>query len=240
MHYFGFCPKIRSSSRFLREIWISYFARRVLEGIFVGGIVNIRNECLFSRFMGNESQCGTNKSHENRFAVHAICLFRTAIDFPWTEKKDTHSLIILEGTSKLRYDSVRFNPNFFLSFWRVFAGESKLFRYKHDFVLCVFVVFVLYCIKICKYGEPQLETECQWKCLHRKKMSFKVTNPTVLGEINKKNSMVQSEVIFSADPKKTTKEQRQLQRKLCKFKSPSHDHCITLSNLPLVLKDEDW
>ena len=52
--------------------------------------------------MGNESQCGTNKSHENRFAVrnkqiarfavHAICLFRTAIHFPWTEKKDTHSL----------------------------------------------------------------------------------------------------------------------------------------------------
>ena len=42
---------------------------------------------FFSRFMGNESQCGTNKSHENRFAVHASCLFRTAIHFPWTEKK---------------------------------------------------------------------------------------------------------------------------------------------------------
>ena len=98
-HYFGgrskwesSCLEIRSSARFLLEIWISYFARRILEGVFVGGIVNIRNECLFSRFMGNESQCGTNKSHENRFAVHAICLFRTAIHFPWTEKKDTHSL----------------------------------------------------------------------------------------------------------------------------------------------------
>ena len=132
-HYFGRrCKResprleIRSSVRFLREIWISYFARRILEGVFVGGIVNIRNECLFflvhekwiavrnkqiawtaiffSRFMGNESQCGTNKSHmgnesqcgtnkshENRFAVHAICLFRTAIHFPWTEKKDIHS-----------------------------------------------------------------------------------------------------------------------------------------------------
>ena len=115
-HYFGgrskresSCLEIRSSARFLREIWISYFARRILEGVFVGGIVNIRNECLFfsvhgkwiavrnkqiawtaiffSRFMGNESQCRTNKSHENRFAVHAICLFRTAIHFPWTEKK---------------------------------------------------------------------------------------------------------------------------------------------------------
>ena len=107
------CLEIRSSARFQREIWISYFARRILEGLFFGGIVNIRNECLFfsvhgkwitvrnkqiawtmvffSRFMGNESQCGTNKSHENRFADHAICLFRTAIHFPWTEKKDTHS-----------------------------------------------------------------------------------------------------------------------------------------------------
>ena len=120
-HYFGgrskresSCLEIRSSARFLREIWISYFARRILEGVFVGGIVNIRNECLFfsvhgkwiavrnkqiawtaiffSRFMGNESQCGTNKSHETRFAVHAICLFRTAIHFPWTEKK-RHSFI---------------------------------------------------------------------------------------------------------------------------------------------------
>ena len=73
MHYFGSCPEIRSSSRFLREIWISYFARRILEGIFVGGIVIIRNECLF-------------------FSVHAICLFRTAIHFPWTEKK-RHSFL---------------------------------------------------------------------------------------------------------------------------------------------------
>ena len=93
-HYFGgrskresSCLEIRSSARFLREIWISYFARRILEGVFVGGIVNIRNECLFfsvhwkwiavrnkqiawtaifSLFMGNESQCGTNKSRELR------------------------------------------------------------------------------------------------------------------------------------------------------------------------------
>ena len=43
------------------------------------------------------------------------------------------------------YNSVRFNPHFFLSFWRSFAGESQLLRYKHEFVLCVFVVFVFYC-----------------------------------------------------------------------------------------------
>ena len=33
----------------------------------------------------------------------------------------------------------------FLSFWRVFVGESKLLRYKHEFILCVFVVLVFYC-----------------------------------------------------------------------------------------------
>ena len=42
---------------------------------------------FFSRFMGNESQCGTNKSREPRRGFRAICLFRTAIHFPWTEKK---------------------------------------------------------------------------------------------------------------------------------------------------------
>ena len=42
---------------------------------------------FFSRFMGNESQCGTNKSREPRSGSRAICLFRTAIHFPWTEKK---------------------------------------------------------------------------------------------------------------------------------------------------------
>ena len=47
-HYFGgrskrelSCLEIRSSSRFLREIWISYFAQRILEGDFIRGIVNI-------------------------------------------------------------------------------------------------------------------------------------------------------------------------------------------------------
>ena len=42
---------------------------------------------FFSRFMGNESQCGTNKWREPRIGSCAICLFRTAIHFPWTEKK---------------------------------------------------------------------------------------------------------------------------------------------------------
>ena len=42
---------------------------------------------FFSRFMGHESQCGTNQSREHRSGSRAICLFRTAIHFPRTEKK---------------------------------------------------------------------------------------------------------------------------------------------------------
>ena len=34
---------------------------------------------FFSRVMGHESQCGTNKSREPRSGSRAICLFRTAI-----------------------------------------------------------------------------------------------------------------------------------------------------------------
>ena len=92
MHYFGSCPEIRSSSRFLREIWISYFARRILEGIFVGGIVNIRNECLFfsvhgkwiavrNKQIAREPLCGSR----DLFVPHCI-------HFPWTEKK-RHSFL---------------------------------------------------------------------------------------------------------------------------------------------------
>ena len=33
-------------------------------------------------------------NREKKIAVHAICLFRTAIHLPWTEKKDTHSLYL--------------------------------------------------------------------------------------------------------------------------------------------------
>ena len=53
---------------------------------------------FFSRFMGNESQCGTNKSREPR--SEAICLFRTAIHFPWTEKKKTLIPYIYNASNK--------------------------------------------------------------------------------------------------------------------------------------------
>ena len=67
----------------LWEIWIYNFSRRILERVFVGHIVNIRNGFLFFSFF---------------FLVHLewivarICLSRTTIHSPWTQKKDTHSL----------------------------------------------------------------------------------------------------------------------------------------------------
>ena len=78
---------------------------------------------FFSRFMGYESQCGTNKSHENRFSVHAICLFRTAIHIPWTEKK-RHSF--LKNTVTYADNSGLFYVNYF-SFYIYFYwnGEGR-------------------------------------------------------------------------------------------------------------------
>ena len=45
--------------------------------LLVGKIVNI--SVFFSGFMGNESEHGTNKLSDNRFAVNAICLSRAPI-----------------------------------------------------------------------------------------------------------------------------------------------------------------
>ena len=74
---------------------------------------------FFSQFMGNESQCGTNKSREPRSGSRAICLFRTAIFAVLVRfvcsalrfisheprKKDTHSLYLqcLQQRSLLRF-----------------------------------------------------------------------------------------------------------------------------------------
>ena len=44
--------------------------------------------------------------------------------------------ILLVGTSKCVCNSREF----------FFVGDSKLFCYKHEFVVCMFRVFVLYCI----------------------------------------------------------------------------------------------
>ena len=53
----------------LWEICLQDFSLRILERVFVGGIVNIRNDCQFSDLF-----------------------FHTQIHSPWTQKKDTHSL----------------------------------------------------------------------------------------------------------------------------------------------------
>ena len=66
----------------LWKFWIYIISQRILGRIFVGIIVNIRNECLFSGFMGNESEYRTNK-------LPKICLFHAPIHSPWTQKKKT-------------------------------------------------------------------------------------------------------------------------------------------------------
>ena len=57
-------------------------------GKFRKGIINIKNECLFSGFMpvmGNESDRAQDeqfKSSENCFTIHAICLSCAQIPSP--------------------------------------------------------------------------------------------------------------------------------------------------------------
>ena len=48
---------------------------------------------VFSGFMGNELECGTNKTCELRSGSPAICLFHSTIHSPWTQKK-RHSFLI--------------------------------------------------------------------------------------------------------------------------------------------------
>ena len=68
------------------------FLRRFLERVFAGSIVNIRNEWVFSGFMKNESESGANKSPENVFPIHGICLSRTQIHSN-EPRKDRHSFL---------------------------------------------------------------------------------------------------------------------------------------------------
>ena len=47
----------------------------------------LRNECLFSRFMGNESQCGTNKSREPRSEVRNSNFPQKSGTWPYFQKR---------------------------------------------------------------------------------------------------------------------------------------------------------
>ena len=83
---------IKTSNEFkcplLWEIWMYNFSRRILEMVFVGSIVNIRNECLFFWVHG-EWIVARNKQ---MVRVHAIYLSRATIHSPWTQKK-RHSFL---------------------------------------------------------------------------------------------------------------------------------------------------
>ena len=71
----------------LLEFWIYNFSRRILVRVFVGSIVNIRNECLFVWVHG-EWIVARNKQIVTRFVCPAL---RFIPHEP--RKKDTHSLI---------------------------------------------------------------------------------------------------------------------------------------------------
>ena len=78
----------------LWEFWIYNFSRRILETFFVGSIVNIRNECLFS--LGS---WGMNRSAEQTNRTRTASRFTRFVCPPLRfiphepRKKDTHSLI---------------------------------------------------------------------------------------------------------------------------------------------------
>ena len=73
-----------------RHIWRHFvpwrhFLKRWLNAVNVEE--QLRNECLFSGFVGNDSERGTNKSREPRSGSRMIGLFRAQSHSPWTQKK---------------------------------------------------------------------------------------------------------------------------------------------------------
>ena len=60
----------------------------------MGSIDNIRNECPFSWFIWNRSECETNKSCQSRSGFRTTCLFCTPIHSPLTQIIK-HSFFIL-------------------------------------------------------------------------------------------------------------------------------------------------
>ena len=77
----------------LWEFWIYNFSRRILERVFVGRIVNIRNECLFFWVHG-EWIVARNKQIDREPLRGSRDLFVPRLRFIPHEprKKDTHSL----------------------------------------------------------------------------------------------------------------------------------------------------
>ena len=79
----------------LWEFWIYNLPRRILERVFIGSIVNIRNECLFSLGLWGMNRC-TEQTNRTRTASRFTQFVCPALRFIPHEprKKDTHSLKI--------------------------------------------------------------------------------------------------------------------------------------------------
>ena len=73
------------------DILIYNFPCIILGRVFVGSIINIRNE-FFLGSWGNKSERETKKSSDNHFAVHMICLSNAVIHSPINLKKK-HSFL---------------------------------------------------------------------------------------------------------------------------------------------------
>ena len=77
------------------KFWIYNFSRRILERFFVGSIVNIRNECLFSlgSWGMNRSAEQTNRTRTASRFTRFVCDSPSLRFIPHEpRKKDTHSL----------------------------------------------------------------------------------------------------------------------------------------------------
>ena len=91
------CAVIHTSNEvkcpLLWKFWIYNLSRRILESVFVGNIVNIRNECLFFWVHGgmNRSAEQTNRTRTASRFTRFVC---PALRFipPWTQKK-RHSFL---------------------------------------------------------------------------------------------------------------------------------------------------
>ena len=78
------------SCTILWEFWIHYISQRILKRVFVGSIVNIMNECLFSGFMGEWIEAQNKKILW--FTVDVICLSHTQIHSLMNPEK-RHSIL---------------------------------------------------------------------------------------------------------------------------------------------------
>ena len=97
--------KMRPLPVYLRYNFKSFLSGAFRIKIFVWRYCKYKEwASYFSVFMGNELGWGSDKSSENRFAVHGICHVPHPSSFSHERrKKDTHSLIIFLPFSLCKY-----------------------------------------------------------------------------------------------------------------------------------------